>query len=75
MTIYRPSDRGRSQTVIGALFRKDARLFYRFAKSTNSNDFLEFLKELAREIKYPRSTVLVLDNHRAHHAKVVTTWL
>ena len=61
--------------MIGALFRKDAKLFYRFARSTNSEDFLEFLKELNRFIKYPRSTVLVLDNHRAHHAKAVTAWL
>ena len=25
--------------------------------------------------KYPRTTVLVLDNHRAHHAKDVVGWL
>ena len=55
---------------------KDASLRYSFAKSTNKEDFLEFLKnQIDRYVKYPRSTVLVLDNHRAHHAKTVQAWL
>lgn len=40
MNVYRNSDRGKSTTVFGALFRKEARLRYCFAKSTNKEDFL-----------------------------------
>lgn len=62
--------------MIGALFLKDARLRYTLAKSTNKEDFLTFLqKKIHPFIKYPRSTVLVMDNHRAHHSKVVVKWL
>ena len=54
----------------------DAKLRYMFGKSTNKEDFLLFLKTKIDEfVKYPRSTVLVLDNHRAHYSKVVTAWL
>ena len=28
-----------------------------------------------RHVRYPRATVLVLDNHRAHHSKVVSEYL
>ena len=76
LTIYRSSDRGKSQTIIGGLFMKSAELRWSFAKSTNKEDFLEFLKnQIDRFTKYPRTTVLVLDNHRAHHAKTVQAWL
>ena len=55
---------------------KDSRLRYSLAKSTNKEDFLQFLKEkIDNYSSYPRSTVLVMDNHRAHHSKVVTEWL
>ena len=62
--------------MIGALFMKEESLRYSFAESTNKGAFLEFLQKRVHQfVKYPRSTVLVLDNHRAHHSKLVTDWL
>ena len=54
----------------------DARMRFMFGKSTNKEEFLEFLKtKINPWVKYPKTTVLVMDNHRAHHSKIVSEWL
>lgn len=74
--VFKSSDRGVSTTVIAGLFKNQGHFRYRFARSTNKEEFLEFLeKQIDFFVRYPRSTVLVMDNHRAHHSKVVTAWL
>lgn len=44
LTVHRPSDRGKSTTVYGALFRHGGHLRFHFGPSTNKEDFLVFLK-------------------------------
>ena len=74
--IYRAATRGHSVTIIAGLSSDGGKLHWQLAKSTNKEDFLNFLKKQVHPfVKYPRSTVLVLDNHRAHHSLVVTEWL
>ena len=61
---------------MAALSSKTSRLHWSLTRSTNKEDFLEFLKlKIHPFVKYPRSTVLIMDNHRAHHSTIVTEWL
>ena len=49
---------------------------YSFGHSTNKVEFLIFLEtKIMPLIRYPRATLLVLDNHRAHHSGLVSEWL
>ena len=74
--IYRPATRGHSVTIIAGLSSDGGKLRWQLSKSTNKEDFLLFLKTKVHPfVKYPRSTVLILDNHRAHHSHIVTAWL
>ena len=74
--IHRPSTRGHSVTIIAGLSSNGGVLQWQISRSTNKEDFLHFLKSKVHPfVKYPRSTVLVMDNHRAHHSLVVSKWL
>ena len=52
-------------TVFGALY--NGHVLYELARSTNKKDLIKFIKKLANSLGHQvTSSVLVLDNHRAH---------
>jgi transposase len=65
--------RGNGITVIGAISEHLASPLFMLAKSTNSEDFMAFLKQLRNRFSYCKSTTihLVLDNAAAHHNNFV----
>ena len=76
LRIARNPDRGHGITVFGCLFSTDSRVRFTFGKSTNKLEFLDFLKNKVHPfVNYPRSTVLILDNHAAHHSHLVRNWI
>ena len=65
--------RGSGITVIGAISTLLTSPLFMLAKSTNSQDFMTFLKLLRSRFSYCKSTTihLVLDNAAAHHNNFV----
>jgi hypothetical protein len=61
--------RDKGITVIGALSSK-AKIWYEFAKSTNSHEFRNFCILLEPLIE-KNNTVMVMDNHSAHKGNTV----
>jgi transposase len=66
----------RKQTaVFGAVCVADGRLAVMKAETFNASSFQEFLEGLLRRKKHGRKMVVVLDNARWHHARLVRPWL
>jgi transposase len=59
-------------TLIGALGGTPCKFIYRLYSSTNSENMVDFLEHIESHFPAGHNTVLVLDNHRAHHSKKVT---
>jgi hypothetical protein len=65
-----------SYTILGAISNYNKELVYRItSETTNKEEVLEFLKHLKRNMVDPGNSVIVMDNHRAHHAHVVSAYL
>jgi transposase len=61
--------------VFGAVCVADGRLVTRQEKKFNAMTFGSFLKQLLRHRRSDRKMVVVLDNARWHHAKILEPWL
>jgi transposase len=66
-------NRGNGITVIGAISEHLSKPLFMLAKSTNNEDFVDFLKLLRSRFAHCKSTTihLVLDNAAAHHTNFV----
>lgn len=62
-------------SVLGAVCVNDGRLVTRQEKTFNAATFLVFLKTLVRHHRKGRKMIVVLDNARWHHAKLIQPWL
>ena len=73
MKIILNKHRGNGITVIGAISEQLHRPLFMLAKSTNSEDFMAFLKLLRTKFQHCKGTTihLVLDNAAAHHNNLV----
>lgn len=66
----------RKQTaVFGAVCVADGRLAVMKAETFDAPSFQRFLEELLRRRKHGRKMVVVLDNARWHHARLISPWL
>ncbi len=65
----------KSVGVFGAVRVSDGRLVTRFEKTFNANTFQLFLIQLVRHLRKGRKMVVVMDNAKWHHAKVLNPWL
>ena len=59
----------------GAVRLGDGRLKYQRSKVFNGETFKTFLQSLLRHRKRGKKILLILDNGRYHHARLVTPWL
>lgn len=60
-------------SMISAIAPRGEVAFHIVDSSINAERFIEFLAALIKGA--PRKIILVVDNLRVHHAKVVTAWL
>jgi len=65
----------KSIAVLGAVFPGDGRFVNMSAPVFNAETFLGFLKRLLKRKKHNRKLVVILDNARWHHAKLLHPWL
>lgn len=66
----------RKQTaVFGAVCPADGRLLVMPADTFDGSSFQEFLSELLRRRRRGRKLVVIADNARWHHARVLRPWL
>jgi len=65
----------KSIAVLGAVFPKDGRFAYMPAPIFNAETFLKFLKRLMKRRRNNRKLVVILDNARWHHARLLRPWL
>ena len=65
----------KSLALLGAVRPSDGLLVTRHAPIFNAQTFLDFLKVVIRHWRKGRRIVLVLDNARYHHAKLLRGWL
>lgn len=61
--------------VFGAVCANDGRLVTQKVEKFCTQSFLSFLKKLVRRGRKKRKIILVLDNARWHHAKLLQPWL
>ena len=69
-----PNKRGSNVTIIGAITNKKQQIFYNITNNTSTLTVLEFYRYLNQEIKL-KDKVIIMDNHPAHHAKLVTEFI
>lgn len=65
----------KSIAVFGAVRTQDGRLVAGRDKKFNAITFLTFLERLLRHRRKGRTMVVVLDNARYHHARLIRPWL
>ena len=65
----------KSVALFGAVRVGDGRLVTQQEKTFDSSSFQSFLKQLLRHLRNGRKIVVVLDNARYHHAKILQPWL
>ncbi|OYV92788.1 MAG: hypothetical protein B7Z60_10145, partial [Ferrovum sp. 37-45-19] len=65
----------KSVAVFGAVRNTDGYLVTRLTERFDATTFLSFLKQLLRHQRKNTLTVIVLDNARWHHARLLTPWL
>ena len=64
---YQNPQRGGSLIVFGAISSHNDELYYCIAGSTNIDSVYRFFQNLSTEIVL-KNSVIVLENHRAHHS-------
>ena len=69
-----PNKRGLNVTIIGAITNMKTQIFYNITNNTSTLTVLEFYRYLNKKIKL-RNKVIIMDNHPAHHAKLVTEFI
>jgi transposase len=65
----------KSLALVGAVRPSDGFMVTRQAAVFNAQTFLDFLKVMIRHQRRGRKLVLVLDNARYHHARLLRNWL
>jgi transposase len=65
----------KSVSLFGAVNLTDGRLVTRFEKQFDASTFKEFLIQLLRHRKKGKRIVVILDNARYHHAKILKDFL
>ena len=65
----------KSVAVLGAVRNNDGYLVTALSDTFDAATFLSFLKQILRHQRQGMVTVVVLDNARYHHARLLTTWL
>lgn len=65
----------KSVALFGAVRVGDGRLVTQQEKTFDASSFQAFLKQLLRHLRNGRKIVVVLDNARWHHAKILQPWL
>jgi len=61
--------------IFGAVCANDGRLVVRQESKFNGASFHDFLKQLLRHRKRNRKMMVILDNARWHHTKLIKPWL
>jgi len=65
----------KSIAVFGAVRPEDGRLVASLEKTFNAITFFTFLQKLLRHRRKGRTMIVVLDNARYHHARLIRPWL
>lgn len=65
----------KSKSVFGAVNTHDGRFVCQFSDVFNAATFKEFIEELVLCRQNEKMILLVLDNSRYHHAKMLNPWL
>lgn len=65
----------KSKSVFGAVKPDDGRFVCQFSDVFNAITFKEFIKELILHKQDEKVLLLILDNSRYHHAKLLDPWL
>lgn len=61
--------------VFGAVRCRDGRLITHMEKNFDAMTFFSFLQKLLRHHQHGRKMVVILDNARWHHARLLRPWL
>ena len=69
-----PNKRGSNVTIIGAINNKKQQIYYNITNNTSTLTVLEYFRYLNKKIKL-KNKVIIMDNHPAHHAKLVTEFI
>jgi len=62
-------------STFGAVCAADGRFTYMISPTFNAMTFQVFIKQLLRRRRRNRKMVIILDNARWHHAKLIKPWL
>ncbi len=65
----------KSKSVFGAVKPDDGRFVCQFSDVFNAITFKEFIEELILHRQDEKVLLLILDNNRYHHAKLLDPWL
>jgi len=65
----------KSMALFGAVSANTGKLIAMNASIFNTETFLVFLKKVVKSKKRRKKIILVLDNARYHHAKMIQPWL
>jgi len=65
----------KSVAVFGALCEADGRLVVRREEKFNAESFQSFLQQMVRHYRRGRKMMMILDNSRYHHARILKPWL
>jgi len=69
-----PKKRDSNVTIIGAITNKRNKIYFTISNSTNKENVLAFFSHLNKEIGL-KNKVIIMDNHPAHHSKVVSNFI
>lgn len=73
VTLHEPTIK--SLSVFGAVRSTDGKLITMLSNTFNADTFQLFLKRLIRHGRKKRKIVLIVDNARYHHARILRPWL
>ena len=65
----------KSMGIFGAVCVRDGRLVTKSAGKFDTMTFIGFLKKLLRHKRHGRKMLVILDNARWHHARMLKPWL
>ena len=69
-----PNKTGSNVTIIGAITNKQNKIYYNITNNTSTLTVLEFYRYLEKKIKL-KNKIIIMDNHPAHHSKLVTEFI
>ena len=69
-----PKKRGSNVTIIGAISNRHNKIYYNITDNTSTLTVLEFFRYLKKNMIL-KDKIIVMDNHPAHHSKLVTDFI